>query len=1250
MANNHGKLLQISPIADTLGGTNARENPKKAIDHYSRLASQLWLSPAVKVVAESVFSDLRQGRTTWGSLSGPYGFGKTAAAIALWEKAKNDDFLAIPPLSCTNFNELAHGIAALASEQAPKFKKQICELFKEVFTKGLTPMVQADAKRYSVSSRTVRQMYQDKLAAGQLALDSHPHRTVEFLARLGQLATGFSKGLVIILDELQQLLGPLDARAIVQFREFVWGMRTEHSHCGVILALDSLLEARLARWAADILHRIRENGPTVKLTEIYTREFPAWLWDKVVSCNGKGESAFKPEALSKDVLVSLGQLVERPDLANGPRTVVDVLSRAGFHYQETGRGYDIANLIDDVHQGRFRYFGEGAKIQSVLTRILSDEWITSNEGRKKLVKTLAAFPQGCSQQTLAKHIRDEKQLENARAELFAPLLVELSEGLALESLQQVRRTRTHWEQVLARCWETLPALDALAANAPTMVYRVLVKRLFREGTPASPRWEWLSDESSVVLTGWHRLRGTFNDDYPQRDVALCITNTEPNSWPQDVDVCIALVCDATPDADVVPTAELLEKGKSSLILLRLPIARPLVDRIPAEFQRYRKYLQPEPFRPITILSALHDLEAFLGDSVEKNANSADTHASPEEQAEIKRLAAFVDTAVDFVLRELVGGKVDVGKGVSISLRGPELLHALFTNRCRDRFPRYQTLARTTNWHEILSTYQEGIRSDELNAAQRQGREKIVMPKAEMYQALFSQLSTAAGDSFIKKLGPLVESKGHSKSFSLRLTMHPAENTLLGHVKRISRHQSVPFDAAVEFLRHHGYLRTETEEIVKILGARECLTRDSNGDIRFIADADMERARLRGKIEELNRNLCHLKETDNHAPISPDASLPQLQEHLNLLEERLQARVEEQIKELADVIKSLQDLVGTVKAVNIPAEWSLSKLSTALTGLANKLQDTQGTLLKALHKALKKASDAHRGAAGVEWAVEWQSERTSFSGTLQKLQERAARLKTRCEALSSWEALNSKLCSTVALCALIRDKEPGTSRELEELVREFQERFATDTWGPLTTADEFSERLGKVQSDIHKYLYSYVQTFNKQLAEIRSQFGVLLPATLPPMFDVSANGKEQAGSIQESFQELYQWACEGFRVALEDCHRRKNGGAHWRKPDNERAGWKSLGAQIEAELRKSKGLLDFNTVQQVGTKVLSMQRGFAVGGDIEKICRSYANPDEPPDFREIEQLFRKGTIQIRIDLKNPISANSGKREDKDGELQ
>ena len=367
MNDSHEERLQLLPIADTIGGTAARESPKRTLDHYDHLANQLWLSSKVSDVADGVFSRVQQGYTAWGSLSGPYGFGKTASAIALWAHAKDADFLAIPPLSCTNFDELASGIATLAGEQEPKLKKSVNKLFREIFAEGLNPMVQEDAKRYSVPSHKVRQIYQDKFSAGQFTLNNHPHRTVEFLSKLGNLATKYSKGLVIILDELQQLLGPLDARTIVQFREFVWGMRTERSHCGVILALDSLLEARLARWAADILHRIRENGPALQLTDIYTCEFPVWLWDQLTSDNGKSELICQPNALSENVLSSLGQLVERPDLANGPRTVVDVFTQAIIHYQKTNSSYDIPNLVSDVHLGQFRYFGEGATIQSILT-------------------------------------------------------------------------------------------------------------------------------------------------------------------------------------------------------------------------------------------------------------------------------------------------------------------------------------------------------------------------------------------------------------------------------------------------------------------------------------------------------------------------------------------------------------------------------------------------------------------------------------------------------------------------------------------------------------------------------------------------------------------------------------------------------------------------------------------------------------------------------------------------------------------
>ena len=1227
MEKKHEDHLQILPIADTVSGSSARENPKQTLEHYNLLANQLWLSSRVSDVADSVFSNVQRGYTAWGSLSGPYGFGKTASAIALWAHARNSGFLAIPPLSCTNFNELAAGIASLAGVQNPHIKKQVDKLFRDVFTEGLNPMVQADAKRYDVPSQKVRKIYQDKFSTGQFTLDSHPHRTVEFLSKLGELATENSKGLVIILDELQQLLGPLDARAIVQFREFVWGLRTERSPCGVILALDSLLEARLARWASDILHRIRENGPALQLTDIYTREFPAWLWNKFSSDNGKRTSLLPPDALSENVLTSLGQFVERPDLANGPRTVVDVFSRSVIHYQETKSSYDIPDLVDDIHQGRFRYFGEGTTVQSILIEILSDEWILEDEGRKKLVTTLAAFPQGCPEKILHDQISDKGQIEKARSELFGPLLVELSGGLALEPLQQVRRTRTDWEQILSRCWENLPSLDALVAHTPEMIRRILIPVIFPKGTPAKPIWDSLSDESSAMLTGWYILRGTFNDAYPQREIALYVADKEPEFWPEDVDVSIALVCDASMDSGADLRAELLDKNEGSCLLMRLPILKPLIDRVPADLQRYQKYVQPEPFRPITILAAVHDLEAFLGDPTD-NPDDADTLLFHEEQVEMEKGKAFTKITVDFILRELLVGTVDTEIGSPISLRGPELLRSLFTQVCRRRFPHYQTLTTTARWQDVLSDYRKGLRSG-LNLAERQGQEEIIMPKAKMYETLFGQMSTAAGDSFIKKLGPFVETKNNSESFSLRLTMHPAENALIDYFKGLSNYKSIPFDAAVEFLRHQGYVKTETEEIVKILIARECLTRDSDGDIRFIPSTEIERSRLQDKIAEINEKL-HSLEIVNDTTINKNVPITDLQEHLNQQQICLEDAVERQIKELENSINSLQVLIGTVDAAAIPMEWLDSDLSTHLTGIAAKLKGSRENLLEALRKESKKLTkelDFSSDSADVKWAITQKDKKETFSNSLQKLQKRVTEFEERVKALISWKALNSQLRSTDMLCAKVSKTEPALNQTLNQLITEFKEWFATDLWDPLLAASEFSKKLREVQSDVQGHLYSHVQTFNKELAKIRDQFNFLLPSTAPPVFDVSKERSQQIDSIHESFQKLYQWAFEGFRTAVAECQELKRSGAQWHDPDGERRSWKKLKTEVEAILWADEGMLSFEIVQRIGAKVLLMQRGFT-----EAIFGLFDNPDKPPDFEELKRLFKEGKIHIQVSRK------------------
>ena len=1227
MKEKHEDHFQILPIADTVSGSAARDNPEQTLEHYNRIANQFWLSSKVSDVADNVFSGVQRGHTTWGSLSGPYGFGKTASAIALWAHARDSEFLAIPPLSCTNFNELAAGIAALAGVQNPKIKKEVDKLFRDVFTEGLKPMVQTDAKRYAVPPQTVRKIYNDKFSAGQFTVDSHPHRTVEFLSKLGELASEKSKGLVIILDELQQLLGPLDARAIVQFREFVWGLRTERSPCGVILALDSLLEARLARWASDILHRIRESGPALQLTDIYTREFPKWLWNKF-SSNGKQASPLPSAALSENVLTSLGQFVERPDLANGPRTVVDVFSRSVIHYQETKASYDIPDLVDDIHQGRFRYFGEGAAVQSILTQILSDEWILEDEGRKNLVTTLAAFPQGCPKQILHDQISDKTQTEKARSELFAPLLVELSEGLALEPLQQVRRTHTNWEQILSRCWETLPSLDALAAQTPNMILRVLIPKLFPKGTPTKSIWERTSDESNAILTGWYIFRGTFDAAYPQREVALCVTDKEPESWLEDVDISIAFVCNTSTDPDTAPSSELLDKNEGSCILIRLPILKPLVDRIPADLQRYEKYIQPEPFRPVMILAALHDLEAFLGNLID-NADNSDTLLSPEEQIEMDKGKVFTEIVIDFVLRELLNGTVDVGTTPPISLRGPELLRALFAQSCRRRFPQYQTLATTAKWQDVLSDYREGLQSG-LNAAQRQGRAEIVGSKAEIYETLFGQMSTAAGDSFIKKLGSFVETNNKPESFSLRLTIHPAEDVLLNYFKGLSNQQPIPFNAAVEFLRHQGYIVEETEEIVETLIARECLARDSDDSICFVPSAEIERGRLLDKIAEMNDQLHRLEMTNDAVSIHENASITDLQKSLNQQQTRLETAVEKQVRDLEDGVRSLQNLIGTVTAVTLPTEWPDSDLSTHLTGITTRLKETQQNLLKSLRKELKRVEkelDFSLDSLDAEWVFILKNKKESFFNALQGLQERVDIFERRGKALISWEVLNNQLRSIDVLCAKVITAEPAPTQVLSQLVTEFKERFAVDSWPPLFASSEFSEKLGAVQSEVQALLYNYTQTFNWELTEIKNRFNSLLPSTLPPIFDVSVERNQQSDSIHESFQRLYQWIFEGFRTVVSECQELKKSGARWRDPDNKRRSWKKLETEVEAALQNSQDTLGFEAVQLIGSKVLLMQSGFT-----EMILGVYDNPDKPPDFEKLKRSFKKGKIQIRVTRK------------------
>ena len=190
--------------------------------------------------------------------------------------------------------------------------------------------------------------------------------------------------------------------------------------------------------------------------------------------------------------------------------------------------------------------------------------------------------------------------------------------------------------------------------------------------------------------------------------------------------------------------------------------------------------------------------------------------------------------------------------------------------------------------------------------------------------------------------------------------------------------------------------------------------------------------------------------------------------------------------------------------------------------------------------------------------------------------------------------------------------------LSRLVTEFKERFAVDLWEPLFASNEFSEELGAVQSNVQSLLYSHFQTFNTELVKIRHQFNSLSPSIPAPVFDV-----DDYDSIHESFQKLYQWIFEGFRTVVAECQEMAKNGEQWRNIESKRRNLK----RIELDLQNSEDSLDFATVQRIGETLLLIQQGFTEG-----IFGVFDNPDEPPNFEELKQLFKEGKIQIQVTRK------------------
>jgi hypothetical protein len=966
---------------------------------------------------------------------------------------------------------------------------------------------------------------------------------------------------------------------------------------------------------------------------VFNRDFPVWLWKRFCAPNGRPGKALPASAVSPAVLESLGQFVERPDLANGPRTVVDVFNRAVDHFRETGTSYGVLDLVDDIHQGRFRFFGEGSPVQRVLTQLLSDAWIDEDPVRRSLVRTLAAYPRGCPEAVVRAHVGNGRMLRAARDQLFGPLLVELPGGLALEQLQQVSRGGSSWENELARCWDSMPAVCALGEMVPELVTRVLLPRLFTGlGRPAG-EWAALDSDARAAVSGFQILRGSFDPAFPGREVAVWVGQREPARWPEDVDLCIGFLCGPDTDPSAQPTAEVANLEGTPRIVFKMPALVPMDSAVPDEIARYQKYIQPEPLRPAYVLLGLRELQGFDEAPVGSASSNGRARNHPDaantiSTAERRKLAGFQELCLDHLMRFLLQGEIDAGVGRPVRQRGPELLRALFSVACRKRFPSYQTLITVRHWKVLADAYRTALGSERLSVAQRRGQEDVTMPKADAYRLLFNQSSTAAGDSFVRSLGHLVKVTAKDDAWSLRFPLHPGESSLLEFLRGCARSRPVPLPATRECLRHKGYVEEEAAQIVSLLEARGLLTVDRGRGVRLVAGRagieEESRKRVFAARDQLARLLV--------APRLPEP-LPTQASELAHLADELEGQLQEKIEGFRTVreaqLDGLRVAIGNVRGVSLPTEWLNTGLSTHLAGIGDTLRRTQATLIDSLRK---EAEHTHAELAASDgdrfgWAVRWVRRSDSLSAQLEKLRGRVAEFETQSAALVRWMPVNQELFAVATLCTKIGSSDPAPAHELTQLLARTRERFSTASWEPLGSAPEFRAALRPISQSLQGLLYSQARAFFGELELLRQRFGPLLPRTPVPGFEGDTVERKKRRGGYDAFAELYRWALSGFKEEFDRASRLRAGGQTWTDPRRKKRSWKELASAMEKVLAERNGDVSIEQVTKAGSLLTEILRGFS--GTNSGV---FDTPAVVPDFDALRDRFMRGEVVIRIEPK------------------
>jgi len=808
-------LANKEPVVATHVGIFDYESAEQTYHRYRSETTTFVVSPDIQRYQRQFVQTVLENQTTIACLVAPFGYGKTSTAISIWKSCEEASLLAVPPFSCNSIAEMGQSIATALMyrlEQAGQTEAvaHVQEAFEEYLTSSAQKLAEQDAERYGINIEVALQSIEDKIKNGYLQLEASATHLLHFLEQLVAIAldAGF-KGLVVIVDEFQQFLGNINKGVITNFRTLIWGLQTRGAlPLGFLITMDPDTERNLTDRGADILHRIRNHGLYLSFSDIYTREFPRELWSRYAE-------AFSFVRESQNIvdhatLEAIGQISERSDLSNGPRTVINIFQRIATLHATRSRSYTPCDLVDDFLTGDIRFDGDRGKIASLVNEISSYDYIKRSPSRVETIKLIAAFPRGCPPE-VAERYGLQETYEYLFDELRGEILVELPEGVALVDLQKVGKPQNKLNIILKKYWLQITEAEIISDKALQYFAEYGVKPLFPEFTSHQNGWQPEADRFLLTSAGgyFRVYKGTFFEEYPQRRIAvqICFNTTQIVQPEGYVDAQFVFLIQKDEENHDSLSDEL---NHIPTFIIPIPIHRPFSRQLPRDIREIESFLSPVILTPGVLVSLLNyiteQIPQIEGISEQEHQRILDTRGKLQE----------------FLLNMSLSDETFETYEIKIYSRGVQAFRDALFNVLRRRYPQYQTVFINAAWKRTLEQYRYTL--EQITGAQRRGIEPLNGKKTEL-ALLFEQRQYAGFESYVKQFNGLVEvTDWRGDAGSLMFHRHPYEDNI---IELISIENGLQEDTVYSLSREQGYLPEETTYFIDFLLLRGYIERDVN---------------------------------------------------------------------------------------------------------------------------------------------------------------------------------------------------------------------------------------------------------------------------------------------------------------------------------------------------------------------------------------------------------------------------------------